>query len=338
MMKSVWISALMLGLAEMVLAVSASLKKDDEWFRGEEARMIYENVLSHQADSGAWPKNIDTGAKRFDGRKKDLHGTYDNGATVDEIRFLARYFKVTNEIPALKAVSKGLRAILEAQYENGGWPQSPSPGKGYGRHITFNDGTMIGLMELMREVASSELFSVVSEAQRKAAEKAFERGVGCLLKCQIKVDGKLTVWCAQHDEVDFRPRPARSYELVSLSGCESVGIVRLLMSLDDPSPEIKKAIEGAVAWMRKARIEKIKVVKKEGDRVVVNDPEAPGLWARFYDVKTNKPMFSDRDGVVKGSLAEIGHERRNGYAWYGNWPASLLEKEYPEWKTKGPGR
>jgi len=28
-----------------------------------------------------------------------------------------------------------------------------------------------------------------------------------ILKCQIRVNGKLTVWCAQHDEKDYRPRP-----------------------------------------------------------------------------------------------------------------------------------
>jgi hypothetical protein len=28
-------------------------------------------------------------------------------------------------------------------------------------------------------------------------------------------------------------------------------------------------------------------------------------------------------------LAEIGYERRNGYAWCGTWPAALLEKDYP---------
>ncbi|MGH7487938.1 MAG: pectate lyase, partial [bacterium] len=39
-----------------------------------------------------------------------------------------------------------------------------------------------------------------------------------ILKCQIVVDGHLTAWCAQHDEVDFRPRNARTYELASFSG------------------------------------------------------------------------------------------------------------------------
>ena len=43
----------------------------------------------------------------------------------------------------------------------------------------------------------------------------------------------MTAWCAQHDEKDYRPRPGRTYELASLSGAESVGVVRLLMSLED---------------------------------------------------------------------------------------------------------
>jgi hypothetical protein len=42
----------------------------------------------------------------------------------------------------------------------------------------------------------------------------------------------------------------------------------------------------------------------------------------------------DRDGVPKGSLSEIGYERRNGYAWLGTWPRDLLEKEYPIWKQR----
>lgn len=295
---------------------------------------MFENVLSHQAENGGWPKNIDTTAKPYTGEKAKLRGTFDNGATVDELRFLARYFGETNEIPALMALSRGLNLVFKAQYENGGWPQHYPPGKGYHRHITFNDGSMVRLMELMREVATSPTFRVVNGAQRKRAAEAFERGVDCILKCQIKVEGELTVWCAQHDEVDFRPRAARSYELVSLSGSESVGIVRLLMSLEDPSPVVREAIEAAVAWMKKAELRGIKVEKKNGDRVVVKDGAASGLWARFYDVETNLPMFCDRDGVVKGSLKEIGHERRNGYAWYGTWPAKLLEKEYPAWKKK----
>ena len=33
-------------------------------------------------------------------------------------------------------------------------------------------------------------------------------------------------------------------------------------------------------------------------------------------------------------LAAIEYERRNGYAWYGYWPADLLKKDYPAWKAR----
>ena len=36
-------------------------------------------------------------------------------------------------------------------------------------------------------------------------------------------------------------------------------------------------------------------------------------------------------------LEEIGYERRNGYAWYGTWPAALLEKDYPAWRKQRGG-
>ena len=70
--------------------------------------------------------------------------------------------------------------------------------------------------------------------------------------------------------------------------------------------------------------------------MVVADPTAPPIWARFYEIGTNRPFFCGRDGVKKYSLAEIEHERRIGYAWYTNAPAYLLDKEYPLWRSKYP--
>ena len=155
----------------------------------------------------------------------------------------------------------------------------------------------------------------------------------------------MTAWCAQHDEKDYSPRPGRSYELVSLSGGESVGIVRLLMSLEEPSPEVVRAVEGAVAWFESVKLKGIRVVVEKDaksptgkNRVVVKDSDAPPLWARFYQINSNKPIFADRDGVARHDLAEIGYERRNGYAWLGSWPQRLLEKEYPAWKAKHTGK
>jgi hypothetical protein len=38
--------------------------------------------------------------------------------------------------------------------------------------------------------------------------------------------------------------------------------------------------------------------------------------------------------VVKYSMAEIEYERRNGYRWYVDRPARLLDGEYAEWKAR----
>src|SRR5205085_978918 len=112
------------------------------------------------------------------------------------------------------------------------------------------------------------------------------------------------------------------------------------MSLEKPSPEVKQAIVAAAEWLESAKLTGIRIVDKRDettgkkDRVVVEDKTASPLWARFYVIETNKPLFCDRDGVPKATLAEIGIERRGGYAWYGNWAQKLLEQEYPAWRKK----
>lgn len=317
------------------------LKKPATWFAGQEARGAAENIIAWQAPAGDWPKNGDTTVPVPAEDAKKLQGTFDNGATVSEMRFLARIFNATKDTRYQTSFIKALDHILEAQYPTGGWPQSFPPGKSYPRYITFNDNTMVNLMELLREIATKNDYDFVDKERRTRAQVAFDSGVACILKCQIKVNGKRTVWCAQHDEVSYEPRSARAFELVSLSGSESVALTRLLISLDKPSPEVIVAVEGAVAWFEKSKQSGIRLEKKQdktapggSDTVVVTDPQASPLWARFYNIETNQPFYCSRDGVPRQSLAEISHERRNGYAWLGDWSAKLLSKEYPAWRAK----
>ncbi len=342
--RRLFLLALFLLVPQPALAAGPAnkyLKKGADWFASAEAKQIAANILSYQADLGGWPKNIDTTAKPYTGDRKELKGTFDNSATTDELRFLARIFNATKDETYRTAFTKGYEYILKAQYPTGGWPQQYPPPKSYHRHITFNDDAMVRLMEFVRETQAADVYGFVDAQHKKAAQKAFDHGVECILKCQIKVAGNLTVWCAQHDETDLSPRPARPYELISLSGSESVGITRLLMSLENPSPEVKRAIEGAVTWFRDSRLPGIRMesradpkAPKGKDRVVVKDAAAPGMWGRFYEIDTNKPIFSDRDGVKKYALAEIGYERRNGYSWLGTWPQRLLDVDYPTWKKR----
>ena len=314
-------------------AWSRFLAKPDEWFRGEEGKQIIENILTWQDKHGAWPKNVDTTETSFTGSREKMAGTFDNGATTNEIRMLARAFRATGETRYRQAFIKGLDLILTAQYPTGGWPQFYPPSKQYHRHITFNDGTMVLLMELLDEIAEAPEYEFVDAERREKARKAFDRGIACILKCQIKVNGKLTVWCAQHDELDYSPRPGRSYELVSLSGGESGGILRLLMRLDDPSAEVIDSITAGVAWYESSQVKGIRVRLEDDLLKAVEDPAAPPLWARFYDIQTNRPLFSDRDGVAKYDYNQLGQERGTGYKWLGDWGDEVFQA-YAEWTDR----
>lgn len=328
---------------------SQCLRQPDAWYGSVEAVRIADNLLLYQHDNGGWEKNIDMASVLTDrqkavllAQKKAGETTIDNGATFSQMTFLARVSDTAKTERYQKPFLMGLDYLLAAQYDNGGWPQFFPLRKGYYTHITFNDNAMIGVMTLLRDIARKKVpYAFVDETRRARAEKAAASGTACILKCQVKVGDKLTVWCAQHNESTFLPASARAYELVSLSGSESVGITQFLMEIERPSPEVIRAVQGAVAWFDAVKLTGIRVERKPDskgpkglNRVVVNDPTAPPLWARFYEIGTNRPMFCDRDGVVKRQLSEIGYERRNGYAWLGDWPHRLLETEYPAWRTK----
>ena len=113
------------------------------------------------------------------------------------------------------------------------------------------------------------------------------------------------------------------------------------MGIEHPSPEVVRAIEARSRGSGPARSREsvVKAVPAPGtpkgsDNVVIADPAAPPLWARFYELGTNRPIFCGRDSVVKYSMAEIEYERRNGYRWYVDRPARLLDTDYPEWLRK----
>ena len=326
-----------------------ALRQSADWYGGAEAMQIADNVLLYQCHNGGWDKNIDmavplTPAERAKilADKDAPYATIDNGATVTQLYYLAKVFTATQQSQYKDAFLKGVDYLLAAQYANGGWPQYYPLRKGYYTHITYNDNAMIGVMELLRAIAKKDAtFTFVDEARRAKAERAIAKGLDIILKTQVVVNGKKTVWCAQHDEMTLVPAPARTYEKISLSGSESVGIVRYLMSLENPAPEIRTAINAAVAWFGQAKLTGIKVIEQRDasfprgfDRVVVSDEKAPPLWARFYDIATNRPIFCGRDGIIKSTLAEIEHERRVGYSWYTNAPAELLQQAYPAWQAK----
>jgi PelA/Pel-15E family pectate lyase len=336
---------------EGVSALRPLLARPEAFFTSAEAVRVADQVLLFQRSSGGWPKNVDM-ARPLDDRAREslaarrgaADATIDNGATVTQMRYLARVATATGRERYRAGFLHGLDFLLAAQYPGGGWPQFFPLRNDYSRHGTFNDGATAGVMTLLRDVARRRYaYSFVDEGRRARASEAFERGLRFVLASQVVVSGRRTAWCAQHDAVTFEPRGARTFEPASLSGAESAGIVELLMSVEPASSGVVEAVDAAVAWfesvaIRGVRVERRPVAGAPGgyDVVVTPDPGAPAVWARFYEIGSNRPLFTGRDGVPRERLDQIEPERRTGYAWYGTWPQRLLEKDYPDWKAKHP--
>ena len=329
-----------------------------EWFAQQEARSAADSVLKYQFPSGGWAKNNDwnlpaTGASLRDRQEvmrqiKSPEGTgstIDNGATTTEMAFLAKVYAATGKKDYRKAFLRGLDYLLEAQYDNGGWPQfyplRPNGSDGrppYYNHITFNDNAMVNVMTLLRNVYEQtppyDQLKIDNDIIVRARE-AFDRGVECILRCQIRKDGKRTVWCQQHDEFTFLPAKARAYELPSFTAShETVGLLQLLMSLPEPSDTIVEAVSAAVEWLkghviRDMRMDNFVNASGQRDRRLVHQ-FGSDIWARYYDLQTEEPYVCDRDGRPQPSLEYIGHERRNGYAWYGTEPKRVIDA-YTAW-------
>ncbi|MEC9124287.1 MAG: pectate lyase, partial [Verrucomicrobiota bacterium] len=269
-------------------------------------RQSAETILLYQRSSGGWPKNYDREESLTKERAKEIRtgrnendATIDNGATHTEIRLWAKAVRKLEENKFQKPALRGIRYLLEAQYENGGWPQRYPDPKGYHRHVTFNDGAMIGTLEVLDSIAKNEtVFSFVPDSTREKCRGAVKEGIEFILRSQVRLNGRLTVWCAQHDRETLLPAGARSYELPSLSGSESVGIVRFLMKIENPDKRTQSSIEGAVAWFQEAKLTGLRQVlvdapgtPKGTDKKIISDPKAPPLWGRFYDLRNEKPFY-----------------------------------------------
>ena len=325
---------------------AAVLQQPQEWYASPQARAIADAVLLYQSPVGAWPKNTDLARPRPAAMSAaeaaaDPNGnTIDNDGTTLPMEFLARMVLPTGDARYRAAFERGVDYLLAAQYPNGGWPQFFPLRDGYYSRITYNDNAMIRVLTLLRDVAAgTPHYAFVDAGRRTKAGAAVARGLDVILRTQLKQGGALTAWCAQYDERTLEPAWARNYEPPTLSGSESVGIVRFLMEVDQPTPEVAAAVEGAVAWLKSVaikglRYEEVTLADGTRDRRVVADPSAPPLWARFYDLGTNRPIFTGRDKVIRSALSEIEQERRSGYAYYGTWPASLLATDYPRWRAR----
>jgi PelA/Pel-15E family pectate lyase len=325
------------------------LSKSSDWYQQVEAQHIADNIILFQRDCGGWPKNINMArdltpneVRIVKNNKTNKDATIDNSTTYTQLRFLAKIYQATHDKKYLRSFNKGFDYLMEAQYPNGGWPQFYPLREGYYSHITFNDDAMTGVMYLLHDIVQQTPdFTFIDKARLNRAKVAEQKGLDVILKTQIDLNGQKTGWCAQYDEETLEPADARSYELASISGKETVTIIYYLMSLANPSQKVQTAVVNACQWLEDAKIEGYKLAyipdsnaAEDYNRILKKDKNGPDLWARFYNLKTGKPLYVDRGGKVCENYNDISYERRNNYAYIEQFAHKLLTEDFPRWKKK----
>lgn len=322
-----------------------------------QVREIAANLVLFQRANGGWPKDYDMMAVLTEEQEKLVRDTrantdtgYDNHTTHPQVEYLARAFTLLGDRAHRAACERGLEFMIASQYANGGFPQWWPKGGTIAKRITLNDGVMIGILNVLKDAADGAphfAWLAGNEPLRARCAEAVARGTACLLKMQIPGQGGVpTGWGQQHDEVTLATCGARTFELPCVSPADTTETVRFLMRDSRPAPEVVRAIEAAVAWLKKTRLDGIRIERVPAPRaefarhntdfdvVVVKDEKAPPLWARTVEPGTDRPIFASRDGVKVYSLAEVDRERRTGSGWYVTHPGKLLETDYPAWRKR----
>ncbi len=302
-------------------AFLAAHEATGEGYYLEVARETAHKLARGQLRSGGWYYWIDfdrEGRKRLayrEGGKEKARNvtTLDDDTTQAAVRFLAKADRALGfrDAKVHEAVRFALESLLEAQYPNGAWPQGYDrfpepdkfpvkkasypetwsrafPGGEYRRFYTLNDDLLLDLIETFLEVsriygepAGDAGLPLLAARCRAAAERAG----GFLLLAQMPEPQP--AWAQQYD-FEMHPAWARKFEPPAISGGESQGAMRALLLLYRATGDGKylEPIPRAIDYLRRSRL-------------------PGGRLARFYEMRTNRPLYFTKDYRLAGDDADV---------------------------------
>ena len=262
-------------------------------------------LLEGQFQSGAWNGSID-----FDPAKRKNHAyitskdqkknarnysTFDDDKTQAALKFLMRYDRATGfkDARVHAGVERALASVLTAQFSHGGWPQGykapvdqtvtkvakarypadwprKHPGGDYWDYPTLNDNSQVDVMDMLFQ--ASEIYG--DPKFRQAALK----GAEFLLAAQMPEPQP--AWAQQYN-YDFEPIWARKFEPPAISGSESQNVIKILMDVycETGDKRFLDAVPPALKYLERSKLPN-------------------GQLARFYELKTNEPLYFTREYVL----------------------------------------
>jgi len=200
-----------------------------------------------------------------------------------------------------------LDSLIKAQYPNGAWPQrfsrfpDPSafpvkrasypeswsrtwPGSDYQAHYTFNDDSIIDMIDAMLEAVR------IYKEPRYLASAA--KGGDFILLAQMPEPQP--GWAQQYDR-DMHPAWARRFEPPSMTGGESQSVMKglLLLFRETGNRKYLEPLPRALAYYRRSILPEVDSPSEIRRRAC---PGGTPCLARFAELKTNRPLY-----ITKGT-------------------------------------
>ncbi|MFV2067571.1 MAG: pectate lyase [Pirellulales bacterium] len=277
-----------------------------------------------QLASGGWTYNIEFDLTRNRNRYHHLDPqdtprydtlrdstTFDDNNTQSATRLLMAVDQYVNDPVIDAAIKRALECFLAAQYKDGpwdgAWPQRYPPPKGYGGYPTFNDNTMSDCVRTMLVAAKQYGDPRYMDSVKRCLE--------FYLRSQLPEPQ--AAWAQQYDE-NLDPAWARKFEPPSVTGGESSGNMQLLMDMyvEFGDPRYLDAVGRAIDWYKRSRI---------------GGTEENGIWARFYEPGTNKPLYFTRTY----ELAYTDDDLPVHYSFKSNYGVNSRMRAYQQIKERG---
>lgn len=287
----------------------------------EAAKQVANSLVYGQLECGGWPYNIDhspEGAKTWYYRhnrdsadpalkRGKNQATFDDNVTQHCTRLLIAVDKALEQKDAAihEAALAALEFMLRAQHESGGWPQRyPPTGTGYGDFFTFNDNTMADCADVMMIAYRTYGDERYAAAVRKCGEFII----------WVQLPEPQATWAQQYD-FDLKPAWARRFEPPAACGGESIGVMRLLINIALFTEDEKylKPLPAAFAWYERSKLPN-------------------GKWARFYELKTNRPLYFTRDTYW---LTYSDADMPTHYSFQSSWNPASVQRMCNEIMAKG---